>query len=241
MSNNNNGITDFLEHYSAISTKLNEINDFSRSNIVLNYRKKLDKLVKDEKRTLKLLKNNITDQEIELIAQDLSKFPTRINEIESAINGTEDDTLKKLTLQVNQLYREIQTKYISIKFEKVNKKLDDQITETENSTSSIMFNVISIFLGISITNAMITGFDKMKPEFVIFYFFSCAWIALTILTVGALYFKKLDKKTVIILIIYSIVTTLLITIGIYSYKEYDKNNNKEITEQREQIQTELVE
>lgn len=86
--------------------------------------------------------------------------------------------------------------------------------ETENATSSIMFNVISIFLGISITSAMITGIEYIESEFIIFYFLSCAWIALTILTISAIYFKRIVCKTIIITVIYGIFTIIWIIVGL---------------------------
>ena len=56
-----------------------------------------------------------------------------------------------------------------------------------------MFNVISIFLGISVTSAMISGIEYVYGKLIIFYFFSCAWIALTILCLSSILLKKIDK------------------------------------------------
>lgn len=77
-----------------------------------------------------------------------------------------------------------------------------------------MFNVISIFLGISVTSAMISGIEYVHGKLIIFYFFSCAWIALTILCLLSILLKKIDKQLSIVLIIYILYTIVWIFMGI---------------------------
>lgn len=222
---------DIFEKYNDIVTALDIINKSNKQSIVKDYESKLNKLIKKERKTINLLKQNITERKLIIVEKDINNYINEINLLESSLTGSKEKELKELLLEVNQLYREIQSKYITLKFDSVNQKLDDKITETENSTSTIMFNVISIFLGISITSAMITGFNNIDPIFTIFYFMSCAWIALTILTISSIYLKRLDKKTYIILVLYIVYSIIWIAIGLMSYNLYKEENEKINTEE----------
>lgn len=146
---------------------------------------------------------------------------------EEALNDQNNTKLDGLMLQANKLYREIQSKYISKKFDNLNQKLDDKINATENSTSELMFNIISIFLGITITTSMVAGLEFIEGTFIIFYFLSCAWITLTILMMSSLLLRSSDKKNIIVVVIWFLFTTLWAIIGIKSYDKYDK----EVTEE----------
>lgn len=238
-----NEVQDIFEKYNKIVSALEVINKSNKQSIVDNYKFKLNKLLKNERRTINSLKNNITERKLLIVEKDINNYITEINLLESSLTGSKEKELNDLLLEVNQLYREIQSKYITLKFDNVNQKLDDKITETENSTSTIMFNVISIFLGISITSAMITGFNNINPIFTIFYFMSCAWIALTILTISSIYLKRLDKKTYIILGLYIIYSIIWINIGLLSYNLYDEKiknesiNTKEVSESKDKEDT----
>lgn len=159
---------DIFEKYNDIVTALDIINKSNKQSIVKDYESKLNKLIKKERKTINLLKQNITERKLIIVEKDINNYINEINLLESSLTGSKEKELKELLLEVNQLYREIQSKYITLKFDNVNQKLNDKITETENSTSTIMFNVISIFLGISITSAMITGFNNIDPIFTIF-------------------------------------------------------------------------
>ena len=232
-------VQDIFEKYSKIVSALEVINKSNKQSIVKDYEFKLNRLLKKERRTLADLRKNITENKLLRIEKDIQEYLNDINLLESSLTGSKEKELNDLLLEVNQLYRETQSKYITLKFDNVNQKLDDKITETENSTSTIMFNVISIFLGISITSAMITGFNNIDPIFTIFYFMSCAWIALTILTISSIYLKRLDKKTYIILGLYIIYSIIWINIGLLSYNLYDEKiknesiNTKEVSESKD--------
>ena len=226
-------------NYQEIKSALEEINKINKQSIVKDYEFKLNRLIIKERRTLTDLRKNITERKLLIVEKDINNYITEINLLESSLTGSKEKELNDLLLEVNQLYREIQSKYITLKFDNVNQKLDDKITETENSTSTIMFNVISIFLGISITSAMITGFNNINPIFTIFYFMSCAWIALTILTISSIYLKRLDKKTYIILGLYIVYSIIWINIGLLSYNLYKEKienesiNTKEVSESKD--------
>lgn len=114
-----------------------------------------------------------------------------------------------------------------MKFNDLNKKLNDKINDTENSTSELMFNIISIFLGISITSAMVAGLEFISGTFIVFYFLSCAWIALTILTISSLMLRRLDKRNIIVIIIWGVYTILWVVTGLFSYDVYKKDSEHE--------------
>lgn len=117
----------------------------------------------------------------------------KLSYYEELLADTNDKKLKRKLLEASRVYRELQNKYLSKKFDFFNNKLDEAIAKTETNLSSIVFNVISIFLGISVTSAMISGIEYVHGKLIIFYFFSCAWIALTILCLSSILLKKIDK------------------------------------------------
>lgn len=208
------------------------INDSNEKSIIREYEINLQKLISNETKTLNILEKNNTTIDLKKIQNYMDSYLEKIIYLEQGINGANNTELKRLVLEADQKYRQIEAKYITTKFDRLNERLDDKILETENTTNSIMFNVVSIFLGISITSAMITGIEFISSEFVLFYFLSCAWVALTILTISAIYLKKFDTKTTIILIIYTIFSIVWIGVGIISYSLYEpKQDNIESKEQ----------
>lgn len=60
---------------------------------------------------------------------------------------------------------------------------------------------------------------------------SCAWIALTILTISSIYLKRLDKKTYIILGLYAVYSIVWVGIGLMSYNLYKEENENINTEE----------
>ncbi len=219
---------DIFNQYKEIIESLNDINDSNEKNIIINCKRKLNKLIQSERKDLKSLTSKISDNYLKKIEKNISIYLDKISNLEQEITGSKNNELDRLLLEANQLYKQLENQYILRKFEKVNQRLDDKIIEAENSTTSIMFNVISIFLGISITSAMISGIEYISSEFIVFYFFSCAWIALTIITISALYLKKPDIKSIVIIIIYFLFTIAWITIGLISYKNYEVVQNDQI-------------
>lgn len=213
-NNKNKSYDEIFNLSEKIGILLKNINNSNEESTIITCKNKIIELIKRENRSLKFLKSNISVRSLNRLEKDLGCYLDEINNLESETNGSKNDELDRLILEAHQLYKQIEAQYISIKFDKLNQRLDDKMEETENATSSIMFNVISIFLGISITSAMITGIEYIESEFIIFYFLSCAWIALTILTISAIYFKRIDCKTIIITVIYGIFTIIWIIIGL---------------------------
>ncbi len=213
-NNKNKSYDEIFNLSEKIGILLKNINNSNEESTIITCKNKIIELIKRENRSLKFLKSNISVRSLNRLEKDLGCYLDEINNLESETNGSKNDELDRLILEAHQLYKQIEAQYISIKFDKLNQRLDDKMEETENATSSIMFNVISIFLGISITSAMITGIEYIESEFIIFYFLSCAWIALTILTISAIYFKRIDCKTIIITVIYGIFTIIWIIVGL---------------------------
>ena len=213
-NNKNKSYDEIFNLSEKIGILLKNINNSNEESTIITCKNKIIELIKRENRSLKFLKSNISVRSLNRLEKDLGCYLDEINNLESETNGSKNDELDRLILEAHQLYKQIEAQYISIKFDKLNQRLDDKMEETENATSSIMFNVISIFLGISITSAMITGIEYIESEFIIFYFLSCAWISLTILTISAIYFKRIYCKTIIITVIYGIFTIIWIIVGL---------------------------
>lgn len=227
---NNRGID-----YPKVSQYIRIIRDENKENTINDYSKKIDILIDEEKQTYEELENNKID--INLVKEKLKKYIDTIGAYEETLASIDNSTIKAKLLKANKLFRDIQLSYMDKQFREYNgildknfneynKKMDETAKETQEHTSSLLFNVISIFLGISITSAMITGFRNVEAEFTIFYFMSCAWMALTIITVAALYLKTNNNNKPIV-VIYIIFSILWILIGIVSYDIYKENNPKE--------------
>ena len=172
-NNKNKSYDEIFNLSEKIGILLKNINNSNEESTIITCKNKIIELIKRENRSLKFLKSNISVRSLNRLEKDLGCYLDEINNLESETNGSKNDELDRLILEAHQLYKQIEAQYISIKFDKLNQRLDDKMEETENATSSIMFNVISIFLGISITSAMITGIEYIESEFIIFYFLSC--------------------------------------------------------------------
>lgn len=224
---------DIFKSATLISNYFDKINNNNKEKLFKEYKNKLEKLIQEEKRSLSYFKKDIKESILENIKKYMEKYVDEIGSIEESLMNETNSELNEMLLQANILYRDIQLKFVTYKFDDLNNKLDSKISDAETSTTSLMFNVISIFLGISITNAMISGIELVNSEFILFYFLSCAWIALTILTISTLLLKRIDKRTNIVLIIYIIFSIIWIAIGLISYNSYQKkaiNNNEKTCE-----------
>lgn len=216
--------------------RLSRINKNSEEALYDDYIKKLERLIIKENRTLNSIKNKTSEKNIHKIESHISKHIEELGIYEEALSDKDNPKINTLLLQANKLYRETQAVYIELKFNYLNKRLDDKINDTEKSTTELMFNIISIFLGISITSAMVAGLEFVTRPFIVFYFLSCAWVALTILTISSVLLKRLEKNIVVI-IIWSIYTIIWIGVGRVSLDIYNSSIERtNILEKKEIIQ-----
>lgn len=148
--------------------------------------------------------------------------------------------LKKQIEEINQLYRDTEVLYFDKKFEMINEKIDNYDNNIEDTfkkseenlkdiTGGTLFSIASVFLGISLTSALVTGVQHIKEEFIILYFITCLLIAIITIGLSAIFMRKTDKKTYIISTIIILVSLIWIVTAFLSYKLYITNNSKNIT------------
>lgn len=228
-----------LDELNILGKRLSSITQ-NKSDLYKEYKNKLETLIKNEEKTLRLI-NDKKEIDSNKVENYINNHIEKLGLYEESLNDQKNPEIESLLLHANKLYRELQSKYISRKFDDLNKKLDEKISDAENSTSELMFNIISIFLGISITSAMVAGLEFISGTFVVFYFLSCAWIALTILTISSLMLRRLDKRNVIVIIIWSVYTILWVITGLISYNVYkEESEHKSIQEVKSDSNSETI-
>lgn len=219
MKKNDNDIILKFKDYSKIKIdKLNEEtlkSTISDINIVLNKIKMLQSKIIKCKNIDEL--NNI---DIRPISNDLGLI------IQNSI-VIEDQETKKSIEEINQSYRNLEILYFNKKIDLVNNVINKTAADTEQNlkdiTGGTLFSIASVFLGISLTSALVAGVQKINDSFIILYFMTCLLIAVITIGTAAIFMRKFDKKTVVIIIVIVLVSALW---GNIAYLTYEKQNSE---------------
>lgn len=166
------------------------------------------------------------DNEESLNKIDISTISNDIGlTIQNAIIIDETD-LKKTVEELNLAYRNLEISYFNKKIEILSNTINKTAVETEQNlkdiTGGTLFSIASVFLGISLTSALVTGVQEINENFIILYFMTCLLIPTITIGIATLLMRKFDKKSIAISIIIILVSILW---GVTAYFTYDTNNN----------------
>lgn len=127
----------------------------------------------------------------------------------------------------NKLYRDIELSYFERKIEFLNKKTEENFKDFEESlkeiTGNTVFNIASVFLGISLTSALVSGVQFIEKDLIILYFLTCLLIITVTIGVTAIFIRKADKKSYFMLAIIFIVSALWLC-AFFNYNSHPQIN-----------------
>lgn len=185
--------------------------------------------------------NNLTENdsvEIEKISKLLDEISSMIHnyeEMDSSNENKDNNISNKRKFILHDKYRTLQNLYftslskISIdKIEKIRNESENSIKEISNN---MIINIAAIFLGISLVSAMVQGIYKIPSEMLLTYFMGNGAIILSILGICAIFFRKVDKKTWVILLICIIYLGSFIAVAINTYNNTEIPNNQTDSEE----------
>ncbi len=146
----------------------------------------------------------------------------------------DDPSFKKNVEEANQLYRYIEILYFNKKIEFLNnqvKAYDEIIKKSEENlkdiTGGTLFSIASVFLGISLTSALVTGVQYVGGEFVLLYYITCLFIAVVTIGLSAIFMRKVDVKSIFITVIIAIISVVWFSVAYFSYSIYVHNQEIE--------------
>ena len=221
MKNKNQYILKFKNENNLLVNKLNEetiknsIDDIEQiSRKLKNLQKRINKCV-----TINEL-NNI--QTLKELSDDLGLIS-----LNSII--IDDSNIKQNVEETNRLYRETEilffNKKIDLLNEKINNydnKIDESLKKSEENikdiTGGTLFSIASVFLGISLTSALVSGVGHVDENYIILYFITCLLISITTIGISAIFMRKFDKKSIAILLIIASISIVWIFMANFSYK-----------------------
>ncbi len=199
---------------------------------IKNYNQDLNRIFNKLKNTQAKIKKCSTLDD--LTKHDLSNLS---NELSLVIQNSiiiENIDLKKRIEEINQSYRDTELLFFNKKIELLNNKIMSTFEKTEanleHMTSNTLFGITSVFLGISLTSALVIGVQYVGKEFLFLYFMTCLLIAVITIGLTSIFLRKFDNKSQVILVIIFLISFLWLIIGFFSYKLYinnmDDNNEK---------------
>lgn len=159
--------------------------------------------------------------------------------IQNSILIDEPETKKNIE-ELNQSYRSLEILYFNKKINMLSNTIDKIANETEQNlkdiTGGTLFSIASVFLGISLTSALVAGVQGINNCFVILYFMTCLLISVVTIGIAAIFMRKFDIKSIVILIIIILVSIVWGITAHFTYKNYDeinevKQKENETTEQ----------
>lgn len=197
----------------------------NKSREIINYKREIDNILNETDVIKNKIDNSTSIDTLNEINKKIISTIERAFSLEELFMGNEQT--KELNKNIHTAlmkYRNIQILLLNRKIELTNnyieekdKYIDKKIANIDELLSSILFNVISIFLGISIVTSMVAGMEYIESNYILFYFMSCAWIAITILVISSYLLKSDTSKVKCILNYYLIYTLIYIIIGIVSF------------------------
>lgn len=224
MSKNNSVILEFKDKKTI---KDNEISKIT----IENSNNDLTKILSDLKDIqIKINKCNSIES-IEKVV-DLEKISDDIGLIIQNTAIINDSDFKKRVEETNQLYRSTEIQYFNKKINLLDSSMKNTFKESENNikdmTNGTLFSIASVFLGISLTSALVAGVQYVTAEFLILYYVTCLLIAVVTIGLTAIFVRKIDKKSIVITIIIALISILWLAVAISSYNVYIYNQEKNI-------------
>lgn len=203
---------------------------------VQDIEEKIDNLIKYTGNNSKEINNLSVDSPEEILnktekhfnnnSQSLGFLEEMVSDV--GLNNLDAEYTKKYEL-IQRTYRNIQNNYFTKKIEILNEKtkkytkekneeirqsVEKATSETNKITENLLLSVISIFLGVSLVTAMITGIEKMGITNMFAYFTSICWITIIVLGFAYILVRQEDSKTKYI------ITTMILTTIILAFVLY---------------------
>lgn len=222
MKNSNNEKI-ILKFKSDLDVKNSIINDETLTSINNDIDNIKEKIIK-----IKLEINNCKSmQSFDNI--DINYISETIGFIRQASIILKDKTYEKSIEELNQLYRSLEILYFDKKIEilkiTMDKIVDDSERNMKDLTSGTLFSIASVFLGISLTSALVTGVEYVGSNFILLYFMTCLLITVFSIGLASIFMRKYDDKSIVITVIIAFVSFLWLVTAYYSYNDYDVNDN----------------
>lgn len=130
--------------------------------------------------------------------------------------------------KLNQSYRSLEIIYFNKKIDilsnTINKTAKNYEENLKDITGGILFSIASVFLGISLTSALVVGVQGINSYFIILYFMTCVLISIITIGIAANFMRKFDIKSIVISIIIILVSILWGITAYLTYDNYDKFN-----------------
>lgn len=201
-------------------SKSDKLNDATRESInseVLELKKKISKC-----------RDNIEkcDSIGSFDSIDISTISNEISFIYLNAMSVDEKEFKTDMEELNQEYRSLEILYfdkqINILRDAVNNTAFESEKYIKDLTTGTLFSIASVFLGISLTSALVAGLEYISSNFIILYFITCLLIAVVTIGIAAIFMRKFDDKSRVIVIIIVAVSALW---GMTVYYTYENNGN----------------
>lgn len=136
--------------------------------------------------------------------------------------------LAKIDIEsINQYYRNLEIDYFNKKIELLGKEINSIANDSEQNIKDIaggtLFSIASVFLGISLTSAIVTAVQKIDSRFIILFFLTCLLISVISIGVAAIFMRKFDEKAKVITSIIVIVSIVWGIAAYYTYSDISSN------------------
>lgn len=225
MNNKNQYILKFKNEDNLLVNKLNE-------ETIKNSIDDIEQISRKLKKLQKIINKCVTINELNNI-QTLKKLSDDLGLISLNSIIIDDSNIKQNVEETNRLYRETEilffNKKIDLLNEKINNydtKIDDSLKKSEENikdiTGGTLFSIASVFLGISLTSALVSGVGIVNENYIILYFITCLLISISTVGISAILIRKFDKKSIAILLIIVFISIAWIFAAKFSYKNSKK-------------------
>ncbi len=225
MKNKNQYILKFKNKNNLLVNKLNE-------ETIKNSIDDIEQISRKLKRLQKIINKCVTINELNNI-QTLKELSDDLGLISLNSIIIDDSNIKQNVEETNRLYRETEilffNKKIDLLNEKINNydaKIDDSLKKSEENikdiTGGTLFSIASVFLGISLTSALVSGVEIINENYIILYFITCLLISISTVGISAILIRKFDKKSIAILLIIVFISIAWMFAAKFSYKNSKK-------------------
>ena len=196
----------------------------------------LKKFLNNNQKEIRKINKNTLEEEMNIIDKHFNDNLKELEVLEETIQKLDNINYDNEIKELESMYREIQHNYLSVQMnritvgmEEISKSINDMQNEiersfdnvkekTNNITGNILFSVIAIVLGISLVSAMVTGVEKLNPNYLLVYFTSISWIAITVMGLAYLLLRQYDKKSKSILFVIGFATIILALVMYFTFK-----------------------
>ena len=220
MNKNNNDVV--LKFKNDLNIKIDKLNDETLKSTIHDINSVYRKIRIFQSKIAKC--DNIDDLnkiDISFISNDLGLI------IQNSILIDEPETKKNIE-ELNQSYRSLEILYFNKKIDilsnTINKTAKNSEENLKDITGGTLFSIASVFLGISLTSALVAGVQGINSYFIILYFMTCVLISVITIGIAAIFMRKFDIKSIVISIIIILVSILWGITAYLTYDNYDKFN-----------------